>query len=153
MIGYYIHHQGRGHLHRAEALVSALDEPVTGLSSLPRPSTWRGPWVELPRDDAISAPSDVTAGDQLHWVPLGDPGLRSRAAATSEWIERARPRGLGVDVSVEVALLARLHGLPVVSMVQPGRRTDSTHLLGYRASSALVAMWPPETTGMTPGLP
>ncbi|WP_027862301.1 glycosyltransferase [Marmoricola sp. URHB0036] len=153
MIGYYVHHQGRGHLHHAQALAAALDEPVTGLSSLARPSTWRGPWVELPRDDTTEPRHDVTAGDQLHWVPLGDPGLRSRSAAISEWIESTGPRGLVVDVSVEVALLARLHGLPVVSVVLPGRRTDPTHLLGYRASSALVAMWPAEATGMTPALP
>jgi len=153
VIGYYVHHQGRGHLRHAQALAAALDETVTGLSSLRRPPSWRGPWIELPRDDSTGPRSDVTAGHQLHWAPLGDPGLRSRSAAISKWIESCGPRGLVVDVSVEVALLARLHGLPVVSVVLPGRRTDSAHQLGYRASSALVAMWPAGVPGMTPGLP
>ena len=51
MIGYYVHHQGRGHLGRARALARHLDEPVTGLSSLSRPHDWRGPWRDLPEDD------------------------------------------------------------------------------------------------------
>jgi hypothetical protein len=71
----------------------------------------------------------------------------------SAWIEAVRPRVIVADVSVEIALLARLHGVPVVSVVVPGRRTDPAHLLGYRVSTLLVGMWPPDVTGMTPGLP
>lgn len=153
MIGYYIHHQGAGHLHRAEALAARLDEPVAGLSSLPRPSSWSGPWCELPRDDDEPVVADTTANEQLHWVPLGHRGLRSRTAALSSWIEQAQPRLLVADVSVEVALLTRLHGVPVISVVLPGRRTDPAHLLGFRTSTTLVGMWPPGTVGMTPGLP
>lgn len=153
MIGYYVHHHGRGHLHRALALAAALDEPVTGLSSLPRPAGWAGPWLELPRDDDSASPHDVTAGGQLHWVPAGDPGLRARSAAVSAWLEAARPRLVVVDVSVEVALLARLHGVPVVSVVMPGRRTDPAHLLGFRASSALVTFSPLPARELVPDLP
>lgn len=153
MIGYYVHHHGQGHLHRAIALAHALDEPVTGLSSLPRPDAWAGPWVDLPRDDAGAAPQDVTAGGQLHWVPLGDAGLRARSAVLSAWLERDRPRLVVVDVSVEVALLVRLHGVAVVGVVLPGRRTDPPHLLGFRASSALVTFSPLPARDLLPGVP
>ena len=62
MIGYYIHHQGRGHLNRAMAIAAALDQPVTGLSSQPRPAAWVGDWVELARDDeSRPPPRDVDA--------------------------------------------------------------------------------------------
>ena len=37
VIGWYIHHHGRGHLARAEAVRAHLDEPVVALSSLPEP--------------------------------------------------------------------------------------------------------------------
>ena len=40
MIGYYVHHQGNGHLHRAMTVAPHLPEPVTGFSSLPRPESW-----------------------------------------------------------------------------------------------------------------
>ncbi|MCW2762451.1 MAG: hypothetical protein JWR85_2652 [Marmoricola sp.] len=160
MIGYYVHHHGLGHLHRAEALVGELvasGEEVTGISSLPRPASWGGPWLQLPRDDTAAVPVDPTAAGHLHWVPVGDQGHRERMASLSRWIDEMVPSVVVVDVSAEVALLVRLHGVRVVSMVLPGSRTDSAHLTAFHLSSALVAAWPEEADArdptMTPGLP
>jgi hypothetical protein len=110
VIGWYIHHVGLGHLHRAQAVRQQLGRAVTGLSSLPRPSDWEGPWICLPRDDETEY--DPTAGGHLHWAPVHDDGLRNRMAIMSSWIQRCRPELIVSDVSVEVALLARLHGGP-----------------------------------------
>ncbi|GAA1932739.1 glycosyltransferase [Nocardioides hwasunensis] len=150
MIGYYVHHVGTGHLNRARAV--AEQASVTGLSTLGPPDDWPGDWVQLDRDDLGATPADPTAGGSLHWAPRGDEGLRRRMAAISAWIARARPDVLVSDVSVEVALLARLHGVPVVSVVMPGDRGDRAHRTGYAASSALVAAWPPEASDMVRGL-
>ena len=125
---------------------------VTGLSSLPRPDGWDGDWVRLPRDDD-GDPRDVSAHGHLHWAPLLHDGTRSRAAALSAWLETARPDLLVVDVSVEVLLLARLHGIPAVGVVLPGRRDDRAHLLGFGVAEALVGFWPRAAHDMTPGLP
>ena len=58
-----------------------------------------------------------------------------------------------VDQSVEVCLLARLHGVPVVAMTAPGRRTDPAHALGFGTASAVVGAWPAGWTDrMLPGL-
>ena len=78
-IGYYVHHHGRGHLHRAGAVARALSRrhgcTVTGLSSFPHPAEWSGDWaggwLELARDDDPLPPlptahHDVTAGGRLH---------------------------------------------------------------------------------------
>lgn len=160
MIGYYAHHVGRGHVHRATAFAAAWqdgeDETVVGISSSGPPPGWRGPWRRVPRDDEGAEPQDPTARGTFHWAPLGDPGLRARTAAISAWIEQHRPRALVVDVSVEVILLARLHGVPVVSIVQPGRRADPAHLTGLRAADALVCPWPEDADAcgaMLPGMP
>ena len=157
MIGYYVHHQGHGHLHRAQTIAAALASPVTGLSSLPRPRSWSGDWVQLPRDD--SAPQgygdahDVTANGRLHWVPLSSAGLRGRMAALAAWIDRAAPRALVVDQSVEVCVLGRLHGVPVVGLTAPGRRTDAAHRLGFDVCTDVVGAWPEGWTGhLLPGL-
>ena len=93
MIGYYVHHEGSGHLHRAVTVAPHLPGPVTGISSLPRPDAWTGPWLQLARDDAASsyAEADVSAAGRLHWVPTGDQGLRKRMAAIAAWIERHAP--------------------------------------------------------------
>ena len=152
MIGYYVHHVGAGHLHRARAVALRAGEPVTGLSSLPAPADWPGPWVRLARDDRAAR---GRRPDRAREPALGtrrDDGLCRRMAALSSWIEAARPDVLVSDVSAEVALLARLHGVPVVSVVLPGRRGDRAHRIAYAVSSGLVAAWPREAAGMVHGL-
>ena len=91
VIGYYVHHVGAGHLHRARAVAARSHATVTGLSSLPAPDGWAGPWLQLDRDDRGSDPVDPTAGGGLHWAPEHDAGLRRRMATLSAWIDRARP--------------------------------------------------------------
>jgi hypothetical protein len=156
VIGYYVHHVGHGHLHRARALAAVLQsrgESVTGLSSLPRPDGWVGEWQQLPRDDEAARADRPDAGGRLHWAPVGDPGLRDRMAQISSWIGRAAPSVVVSDVSVEVALLARLHGVLVVSVVLPGARGDAAHRLGFDVSEALVGFWPPSAEHMLRGVP
>ena len=49
-------------------------------------------------------------------------------------------------------MLARLHGVPVVSVVLPGDRGDTPHRAGLGLSSELVSFWPPSAHGMVRGL-
>jgi Glycosyltransferase family 28 C-terminal domain len=146
VIGYYVHHQGRGHLSRLEAIAVHLRTPVVGLSSLPKPAGWQGDWVQLARDDDPSPASsdDVTALGVLHWAPRHHLGLSTRMATLASWVAREHPAAVVVDVSVEVALLVRLCGTPVVVVALPGERTDRTHLAAYDLADALLAPWPAE---------
>jgi hypothetical protein len=146
MIGYYVHHHGRGHLSRLEAVAAHLRTPVTGLSSLAQPADWPGDWVRLARDDdpPPSASDDVSARGVLHWAPQHHGGLSARMAVLASWILRERPAAVVVDVSAEVSLLARLCGTPVVVVTLPGERTDRTHVIAYDLADALVAPWPAE---------
>jgi len=149
LIGYYVHHQGRGHLSRLEAVAAHLRAPVTGLSSLPQPAGWQGEWVRLARDDdpSPSANDDVSARGVLHWAPLHHGGLSARMAVLASWIVRERPAAVVVDVSAEVSLLARLCGAPVVVVTLPGERTDRAHLSVYDLADALLAPWPAQAHG------
>ena len=142
VIGYYVHHQGRGHLHRAVAIAARTGTTITGLSTHSRPAGWSGEWLELADDAGAGPETRPDAGGRLHYVPYAHEGLRSRMAALSAWIADTRPDALVVDVSVEVALLARLHGVPVLTLAQPGRRRDSAHTLGYSVSEQILAPWP-----------
>lgn len=135
MIGYYVHHQGRGHLNRATAILEHVRTPATILSSLP------GPWTPLPMDDDEPI-TDPTPGGRLHWAPRHHDGLRDRMAAIAAWIAAARPSLMVVDVSVEVAVLARTMGVPVVVMAMRGDRLDPAHVLGYDLADVLLAPWP-----------
>src|SRR5690606_3210462 len=85
VIGYYVHHHGRGHLSRATAIAAALETEVTVLSSLTAPADWSGPWIELPRDDEDHGRSPDANG-RLHWAPIHSNGLRERMSAISRWI-------------------------------------------------------------------
>lgn len=141
-IGYYAHHRGHGHLARGAQVAAELDLPVTLLSSLrPSPRAWPGPRVHLPpdvADEMITLPSTRA----LHWAPGGLADLRRRTRDLAAWFVRAAPALVVVDVSVEVALLARLSGVPVVWMRQHGERRDSAHLGAFEAASLIVAPWP-----------
>ena len=153
MIGWYVHHHGHGHLERARCIVRALGGPVTGLSSLPHPGAPFADWVQLPPDDTATDPGDATAHGALHWAPVRDAASARRMAALTDWIARARPRAVVVDVSVEAALTCRLAGVPVVVVAQPGDRSDEVHALAYRLADAIIAPWAAEVyspTWLTP---
>lgn len=153
-VGWYVHHHGHGHLHRALTVGAALRRrgvELSVLSSLPADPRHAGEWVELARDDG-GTPLDPTARGRLHWVPRHHDGLRERTARIAAWIAQARPDVVVCDVSQEVALLCRLHGVPVVSVVQPGDRGDGPHRLGLGVADALVACWPPAAGDLAAGL-
>jgi len=142
MIGYYVHHQGSGHLHRMLSVTQHLAEPVTVLSSLPAPAECRLPWVRLADDATAPSAVDPDAHGTLHWVPRHDAGLRARMAQVMGWIDRAEPVLVVVDVSVEVAVQARLAGVPVVVVAMPGDRRDRAHRTAYDLADAVLAPWP-----------
>ena len=144
MIGWYVHDHGRGHLQRLQCIAAHLRSPVTALSSLPRPAGFTGGWLQLPSDRPTGADEDVTAGGTLHWAPRQHAGLRARMAAVAAWIAAARPALVVVDVSVEVAVLVRTMGVPVVIAAMRGDRTDRAHTTAYDVAEALLAPWPGE---------
>ena len=146
-VGYYAHHHGHGHLARAGAVLSHLQAEATALTSSPLASQLEKITniVSLPLDtdlpDNLHARA-VPLPDFLHYAPTGGAGLRDRMAQIAAWIAQSQPALLVVDVSVEVALLGRLLGVPVVVVRQHGTRTDLPHRLAYEAAAALIAPYP-----------
>ena len=143
MIGYYAHHVGLGHVQRASFVARRLDTPVTLLSCRVPPDMGAfADFVELARDDDLPWIGDPTAKGALHWVPLHHPGLRTRMAQITRWVELAKPTLMVVDVSVEVGALSRLLGVPVVTFTMPGDRDDAAHTLSYTIAELIIAAWP-----------
>jgi hypothetical protein len=141
VIGYYVHHQGKGHLQRMRCIAAHLQTPVTVLSSLPAADS-DASWIVLPMDDTSAI--DPTANGTLHWVPLHDNGLRERMAMIASWIGAAKPDLVVVDVSVEVAMLCRLMGVPTIVVAMRGDRFDLAHRAAYDAAYSLLAPWAAE---------
>lgn len=142
-IGYYVHHQGQGHLDRALLLADALGERVTLLGTGLRGRTGRHRCVNLPDDrcDASFSGADGNApgSTALHYAPVGHDGIAGRVALVGEWIARARPALFIVDVSVEIAMLARLASVPVLYVRLSGVRNDAPHLEAFRGARMLIA--------------
>jgi predicted glycosyltransferase len=146
-IGFFVHHQGRGHAKRCEAILSHLpDRPVTILSASREIFSElddRVTFVELP--DMIGDPSRTAAlHDQetphvMHCVPMGSHRLRQNAGLISRFLSEDDPTLFVVDVSAEWALLSRLHSVPAISIRMHGERMDAGHLGAYEASAAMLA--------------
>ena len=87
---------------------------------------------------------EPTAHGALHWAPHHHNGFRLRMNAVSMWIATAQPTAFVSDVSVEVATMARLLGVPLIVMALPGKRFDGPHTLVHRLADHIIAAWPKE---------
>jgi hypothetical protein len=130
-----------GHGVRAAHIAQSLCVPVTLIGSqLPEALPAGVQRLALPGDTAPGI--DIDRFDVLHYAPLAVDGVRERMAMLAHWFAAHWPCLLVVDVSVEIALFARLCGVPVVYVRQHGKRDDAAHQLAYESASALLAPYP-----------
>ena len=146
-IAFYVHHHGSGHFMRSLAIAKALnhDKIIFLGSDLNRfknilPDNIQ--ILDLPMDTPLSTDSKFEMGsgvDCFHYAPLQVLGISERTSTITKLFVDSRPLLLIVDVSVEVALLARLCGIPTIIIRQHGKRTDLPHKLAYQSAELLIA--------------
>ncbi len=148
-IGYFVHHQGRGHAERAADIVRALpaDRPVTLFSArddifpaLPA----NADVVKIPSLFEPSGPVPVALGmartpATLHCAPLGWKGITKAVATIASWFDKASPALFITDVSAELAQLARIASVPCVPVLQHGDRDDPGHMAAYEGAVGIFA--------------
>ncbi|MFN3670336.1 MAG: glycosyltransferase [Bosea sp. (in: a-proteobacteria)] len=144
-IGYYVHHHGDGHRRRALAIAAhAPDDYVllgTGLSG----RTGNVACIDLPDDRSVGvgpgedADDAATRPSSMHYLPTDHDGIRRRVALVADWIAAEKPSLLVVDVSVEIAMLARIAATPTVYVRLSGVRADTPHLEAFRGARAILA--------------
>lgn len=141
-IGYYVHHQGQGHLDRALLLADALDGRITLLGTGLAGRTRHHACIDLPDDrihgDFSGLDGNMPGSRALHYAPIGHAGIAARIAKVAAWIAAARPGLFIADVSVEMAMLARLASVPLLYVRLAGRRIDPPHLEAFRGARALL---------------
>lgn len=142
-VGYYVHHQGEGHRHRAAAIADAYCGPMTLIGTGLADMSGSVSCLDLP-DDRLShrefdGADGTTRPPALHYAPLHHEGLRERVAMIANWIAASRPQLMIVDVSVEVAMLVRLASVPIVYVRLNGRRDDRPHRDAFASAHALLA--------------
>ena len=143
-IGYYVHHHGDGHRQRALAIAARAQGRITVLGTGLAGRTGAIPCIDLP-DDRLE-PREFDGRDAsarrphaLHYAPVDHGGIRLRIALITDWIAAARPALMVVDVSAEVAMLARLASVPTVYVRLSGRRDDAPHREAFRGATALLS--------------
>lgn len=143
-IGYYVHHHGDGHRQRAIQIARQAPDRFVLLGTGLEGRTAGLDAIDLPDDrpDGVSAFDGHDASGcrpyALHYAPVDHDGVRRRVARITDWIATARPALMVVDVSVEIAMLARLAATPTVCVRLNGRRDDLAHLDAFRGARALL---------------
>lgn len=148
-IGYFVHHQGRGHALRCAAWMNALspDQPVTVFCARDDifPPLRDGITIHLipslfeAQGDEPAGLADIPTPDTLHCAPLGWSGIREAMAAITGWFAKASPALMICDVSAEIAQLSRICSVPHVKVLQHGDRSDPGHLAAYDGAVGLLA--------------
>lgn len=147
-IAFFVHHQGRGHANRTMAVASAFsrDRHVSVLTAGPHLFEAFSRDVEMvPLPDMIGAavPTPRLFAEPtprvMHCVPLGVTEMRRTMRLILDHLD---DRGVGlfvVDVSAEIALLARAASVPAVQIRMHGDRSDVGHLGAYEACVGMLA--------------
>ena len=146
-IGFFVHHQGRGHAHRCQAIIEHLgDRPVTIFTADPGnfgPLPENAEIVVIPdmigRPSATKALHDQETPSIMHCVPLGVPEARETFGIVARWMLEADPVLFVSDVSAEMAQLSRLLSVPCVKIRMHGDRSDPGHIGAYEACVGLLA--------------
>ncbi|MXO94365.1 glycosyl transferase [Erythrobacter arachoides] len=147
-IVFFAHHQGRGHANRIKAIARHLPPEREMIVLTAAPAQFDGiarpaRMVELP--NMIGAPSRTAAlHDQptpslLHCVPLGVDAMREHMGRIAETLRASDPALFVVDVSAEIAILARIMSVPAVTIRMHGDRSDPGHLAGYEVCTGILA--------------
>ncbi len=151
-IGFFVHHQGRGHATRILAIIRHMPEaqPVTIFTANPALFSCSLPdHITICAIPSLFERTDETphntflhhqpTPDVMHCVPLGWPSITHAIAIITNWCDTVKPRLMVVDVSAEIALLCRIASIPAVKIRQHGDRLDAGHLAAYQSCVGLLA--------------
>ena len=152
-IGYFVHHQGRGHAERAAAIVNALPSGRDVVLFCARddifPQLSDNVTVQLipslfeQTGNPAPALADVRTPSTLHCAPVGWSGITQAVATITQWFDTAHPALFVTDVSAELAQLARIASIPCVTVLQHGTRDDVGHMAAYEAAIGIIAPYAP----------
>ncbi len=153
-IGYFVHHQGRGHAERAAALCNELAKQrdiaiFSARSDIFPELADRIEVIEIPSlfeapdgQDAEQIEADLP--ETLHCAPLGWATVSQAIALLTTWFAQSQPSLFITDVSAELGQLARIASVPHMAVLQHGDRNDPGHMASYRGAVGLLAPYAPE---------
>ncbi|RIV85624.1 hypothetical protein [Aurantiacibacter zhengii] len=148
-VGYFVHHQGRGHAERAGALANEMvaHRPVTLFCARTNIFPRLDPRIELCQLPSLFEANggeppklaDWRTPDTLHCAPLGWHTIRHAVATIAQWFDTADAALFVTDVSAELGQLARIASVPHVAVLQHGDRSDAGHMSSYESAVGILA--------------
>ncbi|MDG5748932.1 hypothetical protein P8Q88_12180 [Qipengyuania sp. XHP0207] len=152
-IGYFVHHQGRGHAERAASIANCVvgHRDMTLFCAKPEIFSDLDKRIEViavpslfePRGNEAPAMASFAMPATVHCAPLGWPTITSAVSRIAGWFEKAKPALFVTDVSAELGQLARLCSIPHVAVLQHGQRSDPGHMASYDSAVGLLAPFAP----------
>lgn len=147
--GYFVHHQGRGHAERCAAIVNALPEDrlvriFCARDDIfpelrPNVTVQKLPSLFEPDGSEPQGAALLDTPETTHCAPVGWTGIRTAMSHMAQFFATDAPELMVVDVSAEVAQLARLCSVPHVKILQHGDRSDPAHRAAYDGAAGLLA--------------
>lgn len=130
-------------MQRAISICKHISRPVVMFSAQPKPASLPDnvTYIDLV-SDAVADYTQPT-DSAFHYTPYDSAIFDRNQQLIDAWLELGI-RELYVDVSAEVAILAKLYGLIVGYAVMPGTRTDRAHSYAYDAADYLLAHCAPQ---------
>ncbi len=147
MIGYYAHSHGSGHCNYANILARTFKDDMVVFTSRNHEFYKDTNVVYLPDEDLDGtelSPELFPEPVYLHHAPLHLKKIQIRNFALLKEIIAQGVKLLIVDVSVEIAALARVCSIPYVYVRMFGERSDTPHIGAYQGAAFLIAYYPEE---------
>ena len=148
-IGYFVHHQGRGHAERAAAIAAQLAKDRHVAIFCARPDIFPAlannvevieiPSLFEPNGEHCGNLADHATPDTLHCAPLGWHSITQATGTIIQWFVEQRPALFITDVSAELGQLARIASMPHLAVLQHGERSDPGHMSSYESAIGLLA--------------
>ncbi len=145
MIAYYAHSEGSGHARYASIFYNLLAGKLKIFSSTPSNFSPEIRIMKLAKEDpdGTELPIDsVGFPDYLHYSPVGQHSIQRRSLQLLTGLVNGRCNLFFIDVSVEVAALARASSIPYAYIKLPGLRNDNPHLQALKGSIFNLAYYP-----------
>ncbi|MFV8224323.1 hypothetical protein [Christiangramia aquimixticola] len=145
MLAYYAHQHGSGHSKFADLFAEFFKSKQIILTSFDHKFSRKSKVIILPSenpDGTTRKSNQVAPPDYLHYSPVGQRSIQLRSSLMLQSLLEHNTQLLIVDVSAEVAALARAASFPYAYVRLPGVRNDEGHLQAFKAATFLLAYYP-----------
>ena len=145
MIGYYAHQHGSGHCRYGELLANYFQDDLTVFTSYDYQFSEGVHYIKLEDenpDGSTYIQNQMEPPHYLHYSPIGQHSIQKRSLQLLQTIVKRNIKLLIVDVSAEIAALARSSSIPYAYVKLPGDRRDKGHLAAFQGAVFIIAYYP-----------